>query len=360
MQLDLVSVRGPILFDTAFLADSLRQLLHRSETALQVWSHVAPWAALLVLAGLVIRLPVFPCLGWFHSAATSAPIGISILMTTVIPLAAVSEWLRLGMPLFGLDQGMVSGTLGLLSLAGLWQNVLVLRSETDVKRMLIAISSAMLCVSGIALSFQQFDAIRGAWLLVVSQGLAIGGGLLIAQYLQARAGTCDLRRIGDQMAQSRQLSEMLTLVLLFWAGVPLIGVAAALTLIFSAVPADSVWLAIAMSVGLVLVAIASLSAITRLATVVGHDKAAVTGIGPEAHGLDLTASEWLAVIPFFGLLVFVNVSPELFLKPCRPGFLRAAQVSKQAATTQNAIRSSGSPRQSLPLTARTVAGTARP
>ncbi len=347
MQADLVPARGAAVFDSSLLADSLRQLLARSATAWHLWSHLAPWAAALMLLGLLIRLPLFPFLGWYQSTLVAAPSSVSAVIAVAFPLAALGGWLRLGLPLFGDDSGVVTGILATASLIGLLQSGCAIQSQVDLKQILATLSSAMLCLAGIGLSFHNRDGILGAWLLVLSQGLAVAGGMLLVQILESRCGTRDLSRLAELTKESPRLKGALTVLMLGWGGIPVVSGFSAVYLMFGASSGASLWLILGVSVGIVSIATAAIRNFARMtiqSTSSTTSRAALAPVSTTSTldtiqpasskrstaGIrtDLSGSELAALAPMLALWLMLNLAPMFALKSCESTLLRLLHRSE--------------------------------
>ena len=333
MQADLVPARGAAVFDMSLLAESLRQLLARSETAWHLWSHVAPWAAGLMLLGLLIRLPLFPFLGWYQSTLVTAPASVSGVIAVAFPLAALGGWLRLGLPLFADNSGNLTGILATVSLIGLLQSGFAVQSQVDLKQILATLSCAMLGLAGIGLSFHNRDGILGAWLLVLSQGLAIAGGMLLVQILESRCGTRDLSRLTDLAKESPRLKGALTVLLLGWAGIPIVSGFSALYLMFGASSGASLWLILGVSIGIVLVATAAIRAAALV--IMPTTSTATTTRSTTDLRTDISGWELLALAPILMLWLVLNLAPMVALKSCESTFHRLLRRSEHHTVSKS-------------------------
>lgn len=329
MQADLVPSRGTALFETSLLADSLRQLLSRSETAWHLWSHLAPWAAALMLLGLLIRLPVFPFLGWYQSALMAAPPGISGVISIAFPLAALCGWLRLGLPLFAVNSSVVTGILSVVSLVGILQCAWELQSQVDLKRILAMYSCAMLCLAGVGLSLQNQDGVMGAWLLVLSQGLVVAGGMLLVQILEGRFGTRDLTRLSDLAKKVPRLQALLGLLLLGLAAIPIVSGYSAVTLQLSASTGASWWLIAGVSVAIVAVATAAIRAFAVVITPTASQGSMPNVTSIDDARTDISRSELFAIAPILALILMLNIAPTIAIASCETTIRRLFHRAEQ-------------------------------
>ncbi|MBS0206425.1 MAG: hypothetical protein JSS49_26340 [Planctomycetes bacterium] len=314
---DLVVHRGPVQLDTAALAENLRQSLARSETALHLWNDLGSWGAVLLTAGFLIRLPVFPFHEWYRSTVLTAPTGISAVIAVAFPLIAFNGWLRLGMPVFGQNNPVLGGVLGMLAMLGALQSGLMALSKTDIKRLVISLSCTMLCLTCIGLSFQTRDGSRGAWLLILAHGLTVALGMLLVQVLESRFGTSDLDHLPNLMSHSPRLATALAILFLGWAGIPAATGFAALYLQHSNPAGARVWLIAGESVALIAQASASIRIFARLRT---DSPEAACRSRINLAGTDLNTLEVAILSPFVALLVVLNVAPGVIMHTCETVF----------------------------------------
>ena len=308
MQIDLVTTRGPILFDTEALAVSVQQLLGRSETAVQVWNEVAPWAALLLLAGFLLRLPVFPFQGWYASTLWAAPAGLSAMLAVALPAAAMGLWLRLGAPLFGLS-GLVPAILGSASLVGALSTSFGIRAQHDLKLRFILTSCAVLGLAGVGLSLESRDGLRGACLLTLCHGMIVAAGLLLTGLLEDRCRACDLRTVSAAARTYPRLRAALSVCLLGTAGIPAVFGFAGLSL--QSWGAGRVGLLLAQSLVMVMIAAAGADGFALFVTSTTDAPSAGQAQGRKSAIPDLTMIQLLATSLIFAALLLVNSMSNL-------------------------------------------------
>lgn len=318
MQIDLVPTRGAVQFETTLLAENLRQLLGRSESAWHLWNHVAPWAAALLLLGLLIRLPVFPFQGWYLTTVAAAPPVVSCVVVVAFPLAALGDWLRLGMPLFGISSSAAAGVLGVLSLIGALQSGLAIRSHNDLKQRLAMASSATLCLAAAGLSFPNRDAVRGVCILVLCLGLVTAGGLLLTQYVESFYKTRDLRFCSGITGRHPRLAAGLSVCLLSGAGIPILFGFAGLTLQWGAA-STRLWMLAGQSMAIALIAAGAIEAFALLvgtqSDVARPATQEVLPTGPDLRNFELVALAMMFVMP-----VLMNSAPRVLARDCERAF----------------------------------------
>ncbi len=319
---DLAS-RAGLNFNGRLITDGVRQLLAQSEAAWHLWGQLAPWAAGLLLLGLLIRLPVYPFQGLYHSSLAAAPCGIAALIAVAFPLAALNTWLQFGLPLFGLNNVGLATLLGAFSLVGALQASFSLQSQTDLKLIFARLSSIMLCIAGIGLSTQSQDGVRGAWLLVISQAITVASGMFIVQMLEARFGTRDLKLLSRQIKAAPRVTALLTLVLFTCTGVPVILAFSAVYLQLSAM-SGNLWLIGGASVALAMLAWATLIILSQIMAATSASPATVLHDARPSmrRQPDIARAEAWALLPLMVVAALVTVAPTALTNRCEPTFQR--------------------------------------
>jgi len=359
MQSDLVPRRGPLLFDSLLLTESVQHLLMRSETAIRLWSDVAPWACLFLMLGFAIRLPVFPFHGWYESALSVAPAGAAALIAAVFPMISLNGWLRTVSPSFLESEPVLTGLLGTFSIVGLWRAGLVAYQQTDLLQLLATISAGLMCLSSASLNTQHHDGIRGALLMALSQGLAIAIAILATEMVQQRCGTREISQLGSIVRVRPRLASVLIISLIGFAGMPFLWGFASLTLIFYSAAGTSMLLLISEVVALALLASSVLRAIgccltdsRGLTTWDGNDgtanwparepdggryRASVDNDSEPLVPGDLSLRELVTFAPLLLLLISLNLIPSAVLDGCEPTLRRLTRPMERVSDAKQGL-----------------------
>ena len=291
--------------------------------AWHLWGQLAPWAAGLLLLGLLIRLPVYPFQGLYQSSLEAAPCAIAAIIAIAFPLAALNTWLHFGLPLFGLNNVALSTLLGACSLAGALQASFSLRSQSDLKRMVASLSSIMLCMAGIGLSTQSRDGVRGAWLLVISQAITVASGMFIVQMLEVRFGTRDLNLLSRHIKAAPRVTALLILLLYTCTGVPVILAFSAVYLQLSAM-SGNLWLIGGASGALAMLAWATIKTLSQIMAASSASPAIELNDArqPVRRQPDLARAEACAIIPLMVVAILITVAPTAVTNRCEPTLQR--------------------------------------
>ena len=151
-----------------------------------------------VLAGLAVKVPLFPFHTWLPSAYAEAPTGASMFLTGIMSKMGVYGFLRILWPLFPAQLHAAAPVLIVLALAGVVLGAFAAMAQTDLKRM-VAYSSvnhvsycllALFAVTaaGAAHADASAAALSGALLQVFNHGLSASALFFCVGILEARSG----------------------------------------------------------------------------------------------------------------------------------------------------------------------------
>lgn len=311
MQMEFSPERQSILFDSGLLADGIPLQLGRNETAVQIWARLGPWAVLLLASGLAVRLPLFPCQGWYQSTLQTAPPRVAAMVASALPLAAMSSWMRIGLPLTVTGSGLVGLVLGTVSVIGIIQAAMALPADRDLRRCLSNLSTGLICLAGLMMATYTAAGARGAWLLLLAHGLTVPCGLVLIQGLESRFGTSDLARLPSVQWRAPRLMGSLILLMFGVSGIPVLFGFNAVAGGLSSVPDSGHWMLVGVSVGLVGIAAAAIRMLAGLMASCQAGRTRVTSVAGETF--EITGRELLPMLPLWGLVIAMNALPWLFI-----------------------------------------------
>ena len=151
-----------------------------------------------VLAGLAVKVPLFPFHTWLPSAYAEAPTGGSMFLTGIMSKMGVYGFLRILWPLFPAQLHAVAPVLLALALAGVVLGAFAAMAQTDLKRM-VAYSSinhvsycllALFAVAGAGAAHAEASgaALSGALLQMFNHGLSASALFFCVGILESRSG----------------------------------------------------------------------------------------------------------------------------------------------------------------------------
>lgn len=293
------------------------------------------WVFVLIFVAFAIKIPVFPLHTWqpdtYESAAPAVTIVLSALMVKM-GMYGVIRWVLPFFPEAIAQYGNIIITLGVI---GIVYASCVALMQTDLKR-LIAYSSIahMGLMVAAAFSLKSPDVMHaglntsysGLIVQMFNHGINIAGLWLIAQMIEERYGTRDLRKLGGMASGAPWMSTALVIVAFANISLPLtngfIGEFMLFNGIFQSASQYHILFMVVAGTGIILGAAYTLSMVRRVA------------YGNLAEGLitpDLSANEGWAIAIIITLIIFLGIYPQPLIQMAQPGFLGWNGITSFAA-----------------------------
>jgi len=279
-----------------------------------------------------IKIPVFPFHTWqpdtYEISAPAVTIVLSALMVKM-GMYGVIRWVLPFFPDVLTQYGNVFITLGVIGIV--YASCLAI-AQTDLKR-LIAYSSIAhmgLMVAG-AFSMKSPDVMHaginssysGLVVQMFNHGINIAGLWLIAQMIEERYGTRDLRKLGGMASGAPWISATLVIVAFANISLPLtngfVGEFMLFNGIFQSASQYHILFMVLAGTGIILGAAYMLSMVRSVA------------YGELAEGLitpDLSANEGWAMAIIITLIIFLGLYPQPLIQLAQPGFLSWNHVAQ--------------------------------
>ncbi len=290
------------------------------------------WVFVLVFVAFAIKIPVFPFHTWqpdtYEISAPAVTIVLSALMVKM-GMYGVIRWVLPFFPDVLTQYGNVFITLGVIGIV--YASCLAI-AQTDLKR-LIAYSSIAhmgLMVAG-AFSMKSPDVMHaginssysGLVVQMFNHGINIAGLWLIAQMIEERYGTRDLRKLGGMASGAPWISATLVIVAFANISLPLtngfVGEFMLFNGIFQSASQYHILFMVLAGTGIILGAAYMLSMVRSVA------------YGELAEGLitpDLSANEGWAMAIIITLIIFLGLYPQPLIQLAQPGFLSWNHVAQ--------------------------------
>ena len=269
---------------------------------------------LAFLVGFAIKTPIVPFHTWLPAAHVEAPTAGSVLLAGVLLKLGTYGLVRVNLQMLPDAFAQYALPVALLGLLGVLYGALLALAQSDLKRLVaytsvnhmgyVVIGVAAAAATGISTGAREL-AVDGAVLQMVAHGLVTGSLFFVAGFIQVRARTRDLRRLGGLVRPMPVYGTATALA--FFASLGLPGLAqfpAELQIFLGAFEVYPAVVAIAV-VGIVITAGLFLLALQR----------AFLGETPERWQAlpDLGARELLALGPLLVLVVALGLYPRLAL-----------------------------------------------
>ena len=160
-------------------------------------------AAALMVAGLMVKVPVWPLHSWLPPAHTVAPTAGSVLLAGVLLKLGTYGLVRLVVPVVPQGFSAVAPYLAGLGVVGIVWGGLACLVEPDLKRLVAYSSVAHMGFVAVGIASGSAQGLQGALFANVAHGLVTGLLFLVAGSLKERSGGSGLAAIGSALRERR-------------------------------------------------------------------------------------------------------------------------------------------------------------
>jgi len=280
---------------------------------------------LMLSAGFLIKVPVFPFHTWLPLAHVEAPTAGSVLLAGVLLKLGTYGFLRLCLPLFPqacLTYGLP--LIGVLSVVGIIYGSLCALAQRDIKKLVAYSSVAHLGFCTLGLFAFNVEGISGSVLQMINHGLSTGGLFLLVGMVYDRYHTRQLDDLGGLANRLPLIACAIVFISMSSIGLPgLNGFVGEILSLLGMFARNKVYAILGAS-GVVLGA-------WYLLTMLQH-----AFFGPlkepqhgESHVTDLSIREFLAIAPIALACLWIGLYPAPTLDLIRPDVSRVAVLYPQ-------------------------------
>lgn len=179
------------------------------------------WLFLAMLAGFMVKVPVWPFHTWLPSAYGEAPTGVTILLSALLAKLGTFGIVRFVLPLTP-DAAILYGlpVIGSLAAFGIVYAALCAYAQTDMKLMVAYSSVSHLGFLVLAIFAFNAEGISGAVLHMVNHGLSTGALFAITAFLFDRYRTTQMPQFGGLMRRFPNFAVLAFVLSLAAAGLP--------------------------------------------------------------------------------------------------------------------------------------------
>ena len=310
----------------------------RQLAAMPMATTTARWLFLAFLAAFAVKVPLVPVHTWLPDAYVEAPTAGTLLLASVLAKVGAYGLIRFNLGLFPQAALYFRDLMLVLAVIAIVYGAIVAIAQTDAKR-LVAYSSVshlgFVVLGTFALTLQS---VSGGVLYMLNHGLSTGALFLLVGFLAERVGTRDIRRMGGLAARVPILAGVLLFFGLASIGLPGLNNFVSEFLVILGTFVTTKPYAVVAVTALVLSAIYFLWAYQRMM----HGQPVIAGAsddGPtderaavetpsfsrEEHRgplWDLTAREYLIVVPLMAAVLFLGLYPKPVLSRINPSAQR--------------------------------------
>ncbi len=263
------------------------------------------WLFAGFFAAFAIKSPIVPFHTWLPDALTEAPVVGSVDLTGLLIKTGIYGLIRLAFPLFPVATAAVLPVLGGIALVGLFHAAWSAYRQDDIKRLLAYSSISHLGLVVLGLAAWSLTAWQGSILLMITHGVTTGALFALVSMIRQRTGTRSLAQLGGLWGQAPCLSAMFLLFALASLGLPgLANFTGEILVLIGTFQSHPVWAVFGM-LGVVFAAAYMLRLV----------QGTIWGETGQASCPDLSAREWLILVPLAIMTVWLGLYPAPFLTP---------------------------------------------
>jgi NADH-quinone oxidoreductase subunit M len=263
---------------------------------------------LCFMAAFVVKVPIFPFHSWLPDAHAEAPVAGSVDLAGLLLKTGVFGMIRFAFPLFPVATERSLPVLAILALIGLFYAAWVAYMQTDIKRIIAYSSISHLGFVILGLAAWNQIAWEGSVLLMVNHGITSAALFVMVSLIRKRTGTREVSELGGLWKSQPNLSAFFLLFCFASLGLPgLANFAGEILILIGTFTTQPLWAAIAVA-GVLFAAIYMLRMVQEVIW------------GPSCEPFDkrdLNHQEWLVLIPFALLVIWLGCYPQPALETLR-------------------------------------------
>ncbi len=262
----------------------------------------------LLLLGFGVLVSLFPFHSWAPRAYATAPTVNAMLHAGVLKKFGVYGLVQVAAVLVPSGLAPWRDWLVWLALGNVVLMGLATVAQTDLRRM-VAYSSVM-HMGYIFLGIAVFDVagLGGAVVLMMAHGLSVAAMLLMGDYVESRAGTLEMSRLGGLAAKAPVLAGLFIAVTFAGIGLPGFANFWGEFVVFVGLGRELSWAVAPAAVGIVLSAVYGLRAVARV--FLGQPSAGFRPVFDSGKVYDLSLGEKVPVLVLVGILMLVGFWPR--------------------------------------------------
>jgi len=189
------------------------------------------WAVFIAICfGLAVKVPLFPLHTWLPDAYTSAPAGVTMVLTGVLSKMGVYGFARLVLPLFPNELRIAGPWLLALAVCSIVFASLAAWAQTDLKRMIayLSINHLGYCMLGLFAvaggpgrsALDVNAALSGVFMQVFNHGITAAALFYFAGLLENRTGRRGLKDFGGLMQRAPIFCAFMSVAMFSSLGLP--------------------------------------------------------------------------------------------------------------------------------------------
>jgi NADH-quinone oxidoreductase subunit M len=178
------------------------------------------WLFLALTAAFAVKVPFVPFHSWLPDAYSEAPAPVTAMLAGAMSKTGAYGFLRFCIPLFPQAFREFSTLLSVLAVIGILYCALLALVQTDMKRLLGYSSISHLGLVMLGMFTLNVQGVEGSVLQMVNHGITTGALFLIVGFIEARAGTRNLKEFSGVALRVPVLATVLLIACLSSLGLP--------------------------------------------------------------------------------------------------------------------------------------------
>lgn len=278
---------------------------------------------LAFFGSFAIKVPVFPLHTWLPDAHVEAPTAGSVMLASVMLKMGTYGLLRYCVPMFPNAAHRSAPWVAGLAITGIIYGALVALVQPNMKK-LVAYSSVShlgFVVLGI-FSFTQ-QGLDGAVYQMLAHGISTGALFMLVGYMYERRHSLEISAYGGVATPAPNLAIVFLITTLASIGLPMLNNFVGEYLVLQGTAYTNFTWTVFAAIGVILSACYMLWLYQR--TFYGKASESVTH-----HMYDLTAREWVAIVPLIALMVWMGTYTQTFIPAISSQNAKILEMQKTA------------------------------
>jgi len=269
---------------------------------------VQTWLWLAFFASFAVKMPMWPVHTWLPDAHVEAPTAGSVILAGVLLKMGGYGFVRFSLPMFPDASVQLTWLVAVLSVVAVLYTSLVALVQTDMKKLIAYSSIAHMGFVTAGLFVFNVQGLEGSLLMMLSHGLVSGALFLCVGVIYDRLHTREIARYGGLANNMPRYALFFMLFTMASVGLPATSGFVSEFLVLLGTFAASTWLALGMTMGIILGAAYMLYLYRRV--IFGtHDN-------PEVLAMtDLNPRELITLLPIAAAVLWMGIYPASFLTP---------------------------------------------
>jgi NADH-quinone oxidoreductase subunit M len=291
------------------------------------------WIALSLLAGFLVKTPVFPLHTWQAPTYAQSPVSLTVIMAAVMSKLGTYGLLRFTLPIgfVGANASTLTNWIIVLCLISIVYAGLIAWVQRDMARIMAFSSVSHLGVCVLALFALTTLSMQGAVIYMLAHGLSTAALFFLIGMIQQRTGTRDITQISGLFKSMPVAGTLLVGFTMASIGLPLTsGFVGEFLSLQGVANTFHFGVTAVASTGIILGAIYMLNMVAKIGF--GPEKA------PEGAVLkDLNARDLAVLLPLAGAVLLLGISPTPVLDSVKRDVAMVRTIGLKADTSTNGL-----------------------